>query len=47
MYKCILIPTDGTEFCKRAIQHGVTLAKSEQATVVSALLQFDKWRPVE
>lgn len=34
MYKSILIPTDGTEFCERAIQHGLSLAKLTQATVV-------------
>jgi nucleotide-binding universal stress UspA family protein len=31
MYKCILIPTDGSEFCERAIRHGVSLAKLMQA----------------
>jgi nucleotide-binding universal stress UspA family protein len=34
MYKCILIPTDGSEFCERAIRHGVGLAKFVQAKVV-------------
>ncbi len=34
MYKCILIPTDGSEFCERAIRHGVDLAKLMQAKVV-------------
>ena len=34
MYKCILIPTDGSEFCERAIRHGVDLAKLLQAKVV-------------
>ena len=34
MYKCILIPTDGSEFCERAIRHGVDLAKFVQAKVV-------------
>ncbi len=34
MYKCILIPTDGSEFCERAIQHGMALAKLLQAKVV-------------
>ena len=34
MYKCILIPTDGSEFCERAIRHGVDLAKHLQATVI-------------
>ena len=34
MYKRILLPTDGTEFCERALQHGIDLAKLVQATVV-------------
>ena len=34
MYKCILLPTDGTEFCERAIHHGVELAKAFTAKVV-------------
>ena len=34
MYKRILLPTDGTEFCQRAIRHGIDLAKLVQATVV-------------
>lgn len=34
MYKCILLPTDGTEFCERALQHGIALAKLTQAKVV-------------
>ena len=34
MYKCILVPTDGTEFCQRAIQHAVSLAKILQAKIV-------------
>jgi nucleotide-binding universal stress UspA family protein len=34
MYKRILIPTDGTEFCERALRHGIDLAKIFQATVV-------------
>ena len=34
MYRCILVPTDGTEFCERAIRHGVDLAKLVQAKVV-------------
>ena len=34
MYKCILLPTDGTEFCERAIRHGIGLAKLVQAKVV-------------
>lgn len=34
MYKCILLPTDGTEFCERAIRHGIGLAKLVQTKVV-------------
>ena len=34
MYKCILLPTDGTEFSERAIRHGVDLAKLMHASVV-------------
>ena len=34
MYKRILLPTDGTEFCERALQHGIRLAKLMQAQVV-------------
>jgi hypothetical protein len=28
MYRCILLPTDGTEFCGCATHHGVELAKA-------------------
>ena len=34
MYQRILVPTDGTEFCERAIRHGIALAKFTQAKVV-------------
>jgi nucleotide-binding universal stress UspA family protein len=34
MYKCILLPTDGTEFCALAIRHGIALAKLVQARVI-------------
>ena len=34
MYKRILLPTDGTEFCERAIRHGIGLVKLTQAQVV-------------
>ena len=34
MYKRILLPTDGTELCERAIRHGIALAKLAQAKVV-------------
>ena len=35
MYKQILLPTDGTEFCERAIRHGIALAKLVGAKVVA------------
>ncbi|WP_026608161.1 universal stress protein [Methylocapsa acidiphila] len=35
MYKHILIPTDGSELSKSAIQHGVALAKATKAKVTS------------
>jgi nucleotide-binding universal stress UspA family protein len=38
MYKRILIPTDGTEFCERAIRHGVDLAKRLGASVVGVTI---------
>jgi nucleotide-binding universal stress UspA family protein len=34
MYKCILLPTGGTELCERAIRHGIALAKLADAQVV-------------
>jgi nucleotide-binding universal stress UspA family protein len=34
MYKRILLPTDGSEFCERAIRHGAELAKRLGASVV-------------
>jgi len=34
MYTCILLPTDGTELCDRALRHGIALAKLVQAKVV-------------
>ena len=34
MYTRILLPTDGTEFCERAIRQGIQLAKRLDATVV-------------
>lgn len=40
MYKCILIPTDGSEFCQRAIEHGVSLAKLSQAKVIGVTVSF-------
>jgi nucleotide-binding universal stress UspA family protein len=38
MYKCILLPTDGTEFCERALRHGIALAKLVQAKVVGVTM---------
>jgi nucleotide-binding universal stress UspA family protein len=35
MYKRILLPTDGTKFCERAIRHGIDLAKIVGASVVA------------
>ena len=40
MYKSILVPTDGTDFCQRAIQHAVSLAKLTQAKVVGVTVTF-------
>jgi len=34
MHTCILIPTDGTEFCERAIKYGVKVAKLSGAKIV-------------
>ena len=34
MFSCILLPTDGTELCARALRHGIALAKLVQAKVV-------------
>lgn len=34
MFNCILIPTDGSEFCERAIAKGIALAKLTGAKVV-------------
>ena len=34
MHKCILIPTDGSEFCERAIRYGVAVAKLSNAKIV-------------
>jgi nucleotide-binding universal stress UspA family protein len=35
MYKHILIPTDGSELSRRAIEHGIALAKSINARVTA------------
>lgn len=34
MHKRVLIPTDGTEFCVRAIRYGVSIAKLSGAKIV-------------
>lgn len=34
MYKTILVPTDGSEFCDRAIEHAVALAKLVHARLI-------------
>jgi nucleotide-binding universal stress UspA family protein len=34
MFKCILIPTDGSELSRKAIQYGVDLAKLHGARVI-------------
>jgi nucleotide-binding universal stress UspA family protein len=43
MYKHILIPTDGSELSRKAIQHGIALAKSVNAkvTVMTVTAPFD------
>ena len=46
MYKCILLPTDGTEFCERAIRHGIALAKLVQAKVVGVTVTHPLHSPV-
>ena len=40
MYKSILVPTDGSEFCVRAIEHAVKLAKLSQAKVIGVTVTF-------
>lgn len=40
MYKCILVPTDGTEFCQRAIEHAIRVAKMSGAKVVGVTVTF-------
>src|SRR5262245_36419049 len=46
MYKRILLPTDGTEFCERAIRHGVNLAKLVHASVVGVTVMPSLHSPV-
>ena len=42
MYTNILIPTDGSEFAGKAVQHGIALAKriGAKVTVLTVLLPF-------
>ena len=40
MYKSILVPTDGTEFCQRAIKQAVSLAKLTGARIVGVTVTF-------
>ena len=40
MYKTILVPTDGSDFCKRAIQHAVDLAKAHGARIIGLTVTF-------
>ena len=42
MYKNILIPTDGSELAGKAVQHGVTLAKSlgAKVTILTVTVPF-------
>ena len=39
MYRHILIPTDGSELSRRAVQHGVSLAKSVGAKVTALTVE--------
>jgi nucleotide-binding universal stress UspA family protein len=38
MYKHILLPTDGSELSKKAIEHGIALAKSVRARVTALVV---------
>jgi nucleotide-binding universal stress UspA family protein len=38
MYKHILLPTDGSELSKRAIEHGIALAKTVKARVTALVV---------
>jgi nucleotide-binding universal stress UspA family protein len=38
MYKHILLPTDGSELSKKAIEHGIALAKAVGATVTALVV---------
>lgn len=40
MHKTILLPTDGSELCERAVRHGVSLAKLLNAKVVGVTVTF-------
>ena len=39
MYRHILIPTDGSELARRAVQHGLSLAKSVGAKVTALTVE--------
>jgi nucleotide-binding universal stress UspA family protein len=45
VYKNILLPTDGTEFCEKAVRHGVALAKLAGARVtgVTVTVPFSRF----
>jgi nucleotide-binding universal stress UspA family protein len=38
MYKHILLPTDGSELSKRAVEHGIALAKTVKARVTALVV---------
>jgi nucleotide-binding universal stress UspA family protein len=40
MYRSILVPTDGSEFCQRAIEHAVKLAKQTGARIIGLTVTF-------
>jgi nucleotide-binding universal stress UspA family protein len=47
VYKNILLPTDGTEFCEKAVRHGVALAKLAGARVtgMTVTIPFSRFVP--
>ncbi len=46
MYKTILVPTDGTEFCAKAVSHGISLAKLAGAKVVGVTVSVPMRRAI-
>jgi nucleotide-binding universal stress UspA family protein len=44
VYKNILLPTDGTEFCEKAVRHGVALAKLVGARVTGVTVTVPLYR---